>query len=117
MALVISHLLNRTADVYREVLTADGRGGRAASEERVHEGISVRVPQATVEERVLAQQAGARWDVKIYCLAGTDIRRGDVFRLLDTGEKFEAVDVIAASSAGVYTRADCTRTQHAGVSP
>lgn len=113
--MVIGHMLNRTADVLREVRVPDGAGGWTAEEQPVLSGARCRIPQPTDTERVLAQQAGAEWDTRVYFPARTDVRRGDTLRAYGPDERFRVVAVVSGSSPGVYVRADVKRVQHAGV--
>lgn len=111
---MIAHLMNRSADILREVRQDDGRGGAHVTLSPVAEGVPVRVPQPTDTERVLAQQAGAEFDARVYFAAGTDVRRGDVLRAYFPREDFTVVAVYSGSAPGVYTRADVKRVQSRG---
>lgn len=112
---MITHLLNRTVDVWREETEPDGSGGWTTEWVRVLEGAATRIAQPTPEERFVAMQAGANLDARAYFGSGVEVHRGDELR--DSDETYRVTSTIYPSTPGVYVRADCERIQRAEGGP
>ncbi len=107
-------MLNRSVEVYRETRTPDGSGGHAVVWALVSTE-AARIAQPSTAERVVALQAGAAWDARVYVRPDADVRRGD--RLQGDGETYRVDSTVRPSTASVYLRADCERIQVQGAAP
>jgi head-tail adaptor len=115
----IWHQLDRPLDVWREVLAADGSGGR----NRVWAFVGTvyaMVSQPRAAQRVAAQQAGSRHDHVVHLDPDDDVRRRD--RLRDHAADpstvkpeqrpyFDVMSVVRPSKGDVYLRAECELIQ------
>jgi hypothetical protein len=107
---MISHLLNRTLEVWRPATVDDGAGGQQTTRYQAgHE--PARLSQPSAAERTAAQQAGATLTQVIYFAAGADVMRGDELRA--DGEVYRVLATVVPSEPA-YLRADCERTQAEG---
>ncbi|MFG2837031.1 head-tail adaptor protein [Streptomyces zaomyceticus] len=106
----ITHLLNRTLEVWRTVSTPDGGGGYETALVRQAD-VLAKVDQPSASERMLAQQGGAEHTHSVYLLPGADVRRGDELR--GGGQAFRAVSVVEPS-APVYRKAECQLIESEG---
>jgi SPP1 family predicted phage head-tail adaptor len=94
--------LNRTLDVWRPLLAADGAGGDDV--DMVPAGtVRGRVSQPSAAERVAAMQAGADHTHAVYLRPDADVYRGDELR--GDGQTFR-VKATFQPSEPVYLRAD-----------
>ncbi|KMS69795.1 hypothetical protein ACH49_25985 [Streptomyces leeuwenhoekii] len=105
---VVSHLLNTTVPVWREVTTDDGGGGQETAWQQVG-APRARKSQPRARERETADQAAAQLDEIWYFDPGTDVRRGDELR--PPGRTLRVTAVFEPSEPGTYLRADCTMRQ------
>lgn len=108
---MIDHLLNRRLDVYRRQSAPDGSGGESSVRAKVAT-VRARVSQPRASERILAEQAGARFDHYVYLSPRADVRRGDQLRDAgadpDSSPYFD-VEAVVEPSDPRYRRAQCER--------
>lgn len=114
---MIGHLLNRTLDVWRPETVPDGSGGQTVTYTQVG-SVRVQVNQPTVEERLLAQQAGANLSHIIHALPGVDVVRGDELdgalpSDVPDGSRLRVVSAVS-NSRSTYTRIEAEITQIEG---
>lgn len=107
----VAHLLNSSAELWRDGRTPDGMGGEVNGWALVRT-VKARFSQPSAAERVIGAQNGAELTHVVYLLADADVRRGDELRR--GTEVFEVDAVFEPSMAGTYLRANCKRRQ-AGV--
>lgn len=101
---LVAHLLNSTAEVWREQRTPDGMGGWSTTRGSV--GIvRCRVSQPSATERVVADQNGTDLSHVVFLAPTADVRRGDELRT--PGKVFEVLATFEPSMPGTYLRADC----------
>jgi head-tail adaptor len=100
----VGHLLNSSAEVWRQLRSDDGMGGWNLDWASV--GVArARFSQPSAAERVIAAQNGADLSHVVHLADTADVRRGDELR---RGTKiFEVIAVYEPSMPGTYLRADC----------
>ncbi|GGZ27993.1 phage head completion protein [Streptomyces nitrosporeus] len=103
----ITHLLNRTLEVWRTTTVPDGAGGEETTLVRQAD-VPAKVDLPAASDRLLAQQAGAAHTHDIYLLPGADVRRGDELR--GGGQVFR-VGYVVEPSAPVYRKAQAELKQ------
>ncbi|MEE1835758.1 phage head closure protein [Streptomyces sp. SP17KL33] len=94
--------------MWRYTRAADGIGGW--SQTWAQTGTErARFSQPSAQERVTADQSGARLTHVVYLLPTADVRRGDELRM--SGRVFEVLAVFEPSAPNTYLRADCEARQ------
>ncbi|GGV86725.1 hypothetical protein GCM10010294_67700 [Streptomyces griseoloalbus] len=106
----ITHLLNRTLQVWRIVATDDGAGGQDTTLVRQADA-AAKVDQPSAAERTLAAQAGSEHTHNVYLQPTADVRRGDELR--GDGQTFRVLSVVQPS-APIYSKAECQLIQKEG---
>ena len=106
----ITHLLNRTLEVWRTVATSDGAGGQDTTLVRQAD-VAAKVDQPSASVRMLAAAAGSEHTHDVYLLPSADVRRGDELR--DDGQTFHVLSVVQPS-APIYSKAECHLFQKEG---
>jgi head-tail adaptor len=114
---MIQHLLNRTLEVWRPETTPDGSGGQTVTYDQLA-SIRVQVNQPTVEERLLAQQAGSNLSHVIHARYGVDAARGDELggnlpSDVPSGARLRVISAVS-NSRQTYTRIEAEVTQTEG---
>lgn len=105
---MISHLLNRTLQVWRPVTSPDGTGGQDVTYTPVGE-VAAKVDQPTATERQAAGQWAAEHSHTVYFRAGADVARGDQLR--GDGQRFRVLATLEPSR-GTYLKAPVELLQH-----
>lgn len=106
----VTHLLNRTLEVWRVVATDDGAGGQDTALIRQAD-VAAKVDQPSASERMLAAQAGSEHTHSVYLLPTADVLRGDELR--GGGQTFRVLSVVQPSSP-IYSKAECQLIQKEG---
>lgn len=101
----VSHLLNRTLTVMREVVSTDAMGGQVHYY-AAHGTVRARVSRSTGSELTAAEQEGAVVLEDIYLEPTADVVRNDF--LVDGLDHWEVVATVQPS-ATAYTKAQCRR--------
>lgn len=107
----ITHLLNRTLEVWRTSRVPDGLGGWTTTKVRQPDDVAAKVDQPTASERMLAQQAGSEHSHNVYLLSTAAVLRGDELR--GEGQEFRVLAVVEPSGP-VYRKAECQLIQKEG---
>jgi hypothetical protein len=105
----ISHLLNRTLDVWRPAASDDGYGGRPTVPIQQGE-VRAKVDQAATSERALGPSAGSPHTHDIYLEPTADVLRGDQLR--GDGDTFRVISTVTPSTPA-YLKAECEQIQPA----
>lgn len=100
----LAHLLNTSAEVYREERSPDGMGGYVTAWQPAGV-VRARFSQPSVTEQVLAGQAGDSRTHLVYLLPTAGVRRGDQLRL--GTDVYLVLKTLQPSVPGTYLRADC----------
>ena len=106
----VTHLLNRTLEVWRTVATDDGAGGQDTTVVRQAD-VAAKVDQPSAAERTLAAQAGSEHTHSVYLKPAAGVQRGDELR--GDGQTFRVLSVVKPS-APVYSKAECQLIQKEG---
>lgn len=114
---MIGHLALTELTVHRPSTVDDGVGGQAVTYSEVGE-IRAQVNQPTVEERRLAQQAGALLSHVLHTVAGADVRRGDELdgdlpSEVPADRRLRVISTVS-NSRSTYLRIECEVTQAEG---
>jgi len=111
---VIGHLLLTALTVHRPTAASDGMGGQTVTYTEAGE-IRAQVNQPTVEERMLAQQAGAELSHVLHAVYGADVRRGDELdgdlpSDVPDGHRLRVISAVS-NSRSTYTRIEAEVVQ------
>jgi head-tail adaptor len=106
----ITHLLNRTLEVWRTGRIPDGLGGWTTTTARQGD-VAAKVDQPSASERMLAAQAGSEHSHNVYVQPTADVRRGDELR---GGTQVFRVLAVVQPSSPVYSKAECQLIQKEG---
>lgn len=106
----ITHLLNRTLEVWRTTTVSDGAGGQETLLVRQVD-VAAKVDQPSASERMLAVQAGSEHTHSVYLEPTAGVLRGDELR--GDGQTFRVLAVVQPSTP-VYSKADCQLIQQEG---
>lgn len=111
---MINHLTRTLLTVHRPSTASDGMGGRTVTFAEVGE-VRVQVSQPTVEDRMLAQQAGAELSHILHATYGADVRRGDELdgdlpSDIPAGRRLRVFAVVS-NSRSTYRRIEAEVTQ------
>lgn len=102
----VSHLLNRSLEVWRPVTAPDGHGGQNVVP--VLQGtVAAKVDQPSATEQLVAAQGQSEHSHSIYLLPAADVRRGDELRgadALGAAQVFRVLSVVRPSTP-VYCKA------------
>ncbi|MFJ9382024.1 head-tail adaptor protein [Streptomyces sp. NPDC101455] len=109
----ITHLLNRTLEVWRPVSSPDGYGGQTIALALQPAPVAAKVDQPSASERLVAAQMRSDHSHDIYLQPSADVRRGDELRDADTGEQWRVLAVVAPSTP-VYRKAQAQLIQGSG---
>lgn len=114
---MISHLLNRTLDVWRPETAPDGAGGQTVTYAQIGH-VRVQANQPTTEERLLAQQAGVNLSHIVHARFGVDVARGDELdgdlpSDVAAGRRLRVISAVS-NSRQTYTRIEAEITQTEG---
>jgi head-tail adaptor len=104
----VGHLLNSSAEVWRQSLTPDGMGGSTAVWVKVG-SVRARYSQPSAAERVIAAQNGADLSHVVHLADSAGVQRGDELRRGTV--VFEVLATYEPSMPGTYLRADCRSRQ------
>lgn len=104
-----AHLLNGTAEVWREILTDDGGGGQTRDWAKVGT-VRCRFSQPNSTERAAAGQDYAGFTHVVYLAPGADVQRDDELRRAGA-PTVRVLALLEPSVPGTYLRADCRATQ------
>jgi head-tail adaptor len=107
----VGHLLNSSAEVWRQLRSDDGMGGWNLDWASIG-AVRARFSQPSAAERVIAAQNGADLSHVVYLAGSADVRRGDELRR--GSEVFEVRATYQPSMPGTYLRADCMLRQTEG---
>lgn len=106
----ITHLLNRTLQVWRVVATDDGAGGQDTTLVRQAD-VAAKVDQPSASDRMLAAQAGSEHTHSVYLQPTAGVQRGDELR--GDGQTFRVLSVVQPSTP-IYSKAECQLIQKEG---
>jgi SPP1 family predicted phage head-tail adaptor len=106
----VTHLLNRTLEVWRTSRTPDGGGGWETIPVRQAD-VAAKVDQPSASEQLLAMQAGTEHTHNVYLQPTADVMRGDQLR--GDGQTFRVLSVVQPS-APVYRKAECQLIEREG---
>lgn len=109
---LVTHLLLKTADIYRRTRVSDGQGGYTYSYALIKASAKCKIDQASDSERVEAEQAGSSFTHKVYLNHDQDVQRGDEIRR--DGKTYFVKAVIEPDRPGVYRRANSEFIQSEG---
>ncbi len=109
----ITHLLNRTLQVWRPVSSPDGYGGQTTTLVLQPAPVAAKVDQPSASDRLLAAQMSSEHSHDIYLQPSADVRRGDELRGEGTGEHWRVLGVVAPSTP-VYRKAQAQLIQGEG---
>ena len=109
----ITHLLNRTLEVWRPVSVPDGYGGQTAALSLQPAPVLAKVDQPSASDRLLAAQLSSKHSHDIYLLPSADVRRGDELRDPGTDERWLVLAAVAPSTP-VYRKAQAQLIQGEG---
>lgn len=108
--LTVDHMLNRQLEVWRTTLTPDGMGGQDKTTAQAGT-VAAKVDQPSVNERMLAAQAGSEHTHDVYLQPDADVHRGDELR--GDGQVLRVLSVVQPSSP-IYSKAEAQLIQEAG---
>lgn len=109
----ITHLLNRTLEVWRLVASPDGYGGQTTALALQPVPVAAKVDQPSASDQLLAAQLRSKHSHDIYLQPFADVRRGDELRDVDTDERWLVLAVVAPSTP-VYRKAQAQLIQGEG---
>jgi SPP1 family predicted phage head-tail adaptor len=106
----ITHLLNRTLEVWRIAREPNGSGGYRTTPVRQAD-VAAKVDQPSASERLLAMQGGTEHTHSVYLQPTADVRRGDQLR--GDGQTFQVLSVVQPSTP-IYSKAECQLIEREG---